>query len=351
MKAKDRMIDTCVFFEMLTYYKVYKMFGEEGVLGMIDAAQSNTADLANQIIVESGVESSEEFDLAFKTLKDKLIKEKNKLKNEHSQKENYAESLLNLILSEKLPEDVRIKRKERWAEIRNDACEKILTLCEETTIQKYLAQKRQLQAGQLFLKIVHGEINPHICATNLDEILSHTQPNAKHENWNIYDGAIVDGFIDNFVTLISTHSKSVVNELNNIVKVLRSSGDAKPGDNMQDPVNANGVYGDSLSVAWSLLSGIPYITFNQRDFIFNSKASNPNQSKRERNNRVAERLNLSNASAYTVKEELLGLVKEPTKLSSDYVLEEEGAENYSYNLANMHGETKVRKCKLINTKK
>lgn len=339
------VLDTCVFFGMLKYYRIYKGYGEQGESVLREVLEDEKHDIENlreRVQLKYGKVFKEKYkDLTFEEAVDHVKELQN---GEKANLENRIKSL------EKVAQGIDPKTGNHCIPLKKqiEASENLLTLrakkekydkeVASDVITIYKNAKNSLENGLLFLKVIRGEINPFVVQSGFDEILDHTQPKNEIPNWKVVDKDLVDGMMRDFVTLISTHSDQFLKDVEALAAKFREPTNNDNSKEMAPDVNSNLVFGDSLIMSWASMVGMPLVTQNIKDFIRNKKISQENDFKRKNIESVEQNVEFAtDALPYSTREILDGKFCEPERKNSAYELSGTKSEDYDYSLPRMRG--------------
>lgn len=171
-------------------------------------------------------------------------------------------------------------------------------------IAEYIALSNTIATAPLFEKIFKKEIKPYITDAIAHEIVAHTEKRPDNEEWLCFEKSLVDSFIETYISRITINSRELINTANNLATKLRTKSETKPLKEMHiNDVNSVGVYGDSLIMAYAILTGYNLITLNGKDFIFDKGKASGNDFIRQYIDKVAKENGFnSGALAYSVEE-------------------------------------------------
>lgn len=352
------VLDSCVFFGMLKYYKIYKTYGENVLLKLFGDDKREIAAEKEKIRLNyASYFEKYEKEYSFEEIVDKI-------------KENYSSKISSCDKKIKSLEFVRqgINPKSQEKDLKitpermNNAAEKIKALQLEhdkyandenfASIANYKDKTKNkensLENGMLFLNIAKKRLKPFIVQPGFDEILNHTMPKEDEADWVVYNEELVDGMMHDYVSLITTHSQKALDDINYLSEQFRKPTKNANTKEMAQDINSNGVFGDALIVAWSNVAGMPLITQNIKDFIYNGRIKRGNDHIRQNIQAVSKEIPFAtSALPYSTYELLHNECEFVDEQNSGYALREMFNENYIYNLKRMSGQKQIEKAMLL----
>lgn len=354
---KNIVLDTCVFFGMLWYYKTYKRHGESGLADVLEDQRKDLKKARNAVARKYGEVFKKKYkDLSFDEAVDRVKEQYN------NKKKNYAKKIASYEL---IAKGIDPKTGERTIPVARQLdvllfqlpklkiqnrkyCQKV----DSDAISTYKNLRNSYENGLLFSSIVKGELKPFLVPPSFDEVLDHTQPKNDNPKWRVVDKKLVDGMMNDFVTLISTHSEQFLQDVDNLAKKFRKPTGNEKSKEMAEDINSNDVYGDSLIMAWANMVGMPLVTQNIKDFIRNKKIKQYNDCKRKNIEAVAKETDYAtDALPYSPREILDGNFQEAQRQNSVYELSETTALDYDYSIPRMKGTEHMPSAKLAKDKK
>ncbi len=356
---KNVILDTCVFFGMLKYYKIYKRYGEQGESVLREVLEDEKHDIENLregVQLKYGEVFKEKYkDLTFEEAVDHVKElyndKKANLENSVKGLEKVAQGIDPKTGNHCIPLERQRKVLEEILPIRRAEKEKFDKEVESDVITEYKNAKNSLENGLLFLKVIRGEINPFVVQPGFDEILDHTESKNENPKWKVVDKILVNEIMRDFVTLISTHSEQFLKDVEALAAKFREPTNNDNSKEMAPDVNSNEVFGDSLIMAWASMAGMPLVTQNIKDFIRNKKIRQENDFKRKNIESVEQNVEFAtDALPYSTREILDGKFCEAKRKNSAYELSEAKSMDYNYSLPRMQGTYRVPSTKIIQEK-
>ena len=353
---KKVVLDTCVFFGLLKYYKLYKKYGEEILFEILEEEKRDLEKAREYVVQEYGEVFKNKykdltFDEAVEYIKDVYSNKKANLAKTIVSSEIVAQGIDPKTGEKCIPLEKQNFVKEIILPQRIMEYEKYCKKIDSDSISKYKNAKNNLENGLLFLNIVRGTIKPFVVQPGFDEILDHTEPKEDSTNWKLIDKNLVNGMMRDFVTLISTHSEQFLKDVEALAAKFREPTNNDKSKEMAPDINSNEVFGDSLIMAWSSMAGMPLVTQNIKDFIRNKKIKQENDFKRKNIEAVEQNIDYAtDALPYSTREILDGNFLESERKNSVYELDEAKSMIYDYSLPRMQGTKFVPSTKLIKEK-
>lgn len=149
---------------------------------------------------------------------------------------------------------------------------------------EYAASKSHAHVGRLYLKYLDRGVEFYVTPTTVDEIRLHRQlafdkeqnptpaPETKKKGHKEeFASASIDRMMQNCSPIVfeTDREREYITKLSEVLRGKRELPRLKGLQAaMKGSVNQNGVYGDSLIMAESALAGLPLVTQNEKDFIF-----------------------------------------------------------------------------------
>lgn len=354
---KNIVLDTCVFFGMLWYYRIYKKYGESGLADVLEDQKKDLKKARNAVARKY----SEVFKKKYKGLSfDKAV---DRVKEQYNnKKKNYAKKIASFEL---IAKGIDPATRERTIPITRQLEVLLFQLpklkiqnrkycqnVDSNAISTYKNLRNSFENGLLFSSIIKGELKPFLVPPSFDEVIDHTKPKADKPKWKVVDEKLVDGMMEDFVTLISTHSEQFLKDVKNLAKKFRKPTGSEESKEMAKDINSNEIFGDSLIMAWANMVGMPLVTQNIKDFIQNKTIKQYNDCKRKNIGAVAKEIDYAtDALPYSPREILDGELDEPSRKNSVYDLSETTDLDYEYDLPRMKGTKHVPSAKLAKEKR
>ncbi len=250
------MLDSCVTFKILHFFKTLKEnnFDRESVYQEIKRMKEDCAKIQynlekhNQNIFKGTV-------FEHRTINDIVNlygEDYNIILNNYKQKLNKKQKLS--------PEEIKFNEQMK------DAFENELLLTQKDA-DKYKELINFINVGNLFLKMLEGEFEFYIPSVSYEEIISHTKDIKK--GWKLFEIEEVDEFTKIYATIVNPLGEKTNDLVEKLAEEYRTpKADSNNQKEMDSKKNALGTFGDSKIMAISSLSGIPLVTINCKDFIF-----------------------------------------------------------------------------------
>lgn len=332
MEKMNVAIDSCVLFNSLGLYDVYKKYGKAEFKNQLNILNSKMNDLKNGLLSLMGEkflnkhknDSFEKLTDDFKSSISSLIT------NAKNQIESY-DCLLNGYTinrnGEKVPVSIPNERLQKIQAMKNDVENKKEQLDDIYNLyiekkEEYKDIKQQLFAGKIVEKSIDGEINLCVVEDVYNEVLNHIDSvdNTNTGNFKKFPKEQIEQYLSN-CTLIGVRSSYVLNIINTLSEAYRTPL-KEDGSSMKQDINSLGVYGDSRIMAEANLAGVILVTLNKKDFILDKSDVPDNTLIREHIQKVNEIFLpiTTDALPYTPEEFINGNYKNPTKSSELLVL-------------------------------
>lgn len=284
--GKERIcIDSCVFFHLMRYNDVFEKEGKSKLIQTI---------VADELRYKEVVANLEKF-------MQPLVEAQEKKKHQHFSFEKKLSIVNSLMKNDKI--NIPSETKDLYKKLYDELAE----------------VKSFSHLGELYIKYLGGGVSFYLTPTAQAEIAYHRSismnpSNAMSEKERRNSGIFTVPSIDSMIRKcrpirLSEEEKIYVNKLSEILRgKITIPGLEDVGAAMKDSINRLGVYGDSLIMAESIIAGLPLITQNEKDFIFNKgsyfdKKGNVDPKRRNIIKQIIDALGFSeNALPYSVEE-------------------------------------------------
>ena len=320
------IVDSCVFFGMIKYNNFLEQYGEEHLEELLIRQQEELSALRTEI----GNHFDEEFIAKYKnlTFEQQIDKFKeyrnNKISNFEKDIKKCETLLKNNFIYDKdgqkkpLPEEIRKSLENRILQNQQK-----LTFYSEPIISfnDYKVLKNSIANGTLYKMALDKEVKLNLFFVSYDEIINHTKEKENYKKWKSFTPEEVNSLTQKLFSLITTNSKEVITDLQNLARQYREPVTIDGRSEMANDINSNGVYGDSLIMAGANMSGMILLTQNVKDFIWAKKISKNNDFIRQNVFNVSQNNDYStDALAYSVDEFLSENYNVPSKQNEKYTL-------------------------------
>lgn len=280
MEKQKIAIDSCVFFHMVKYNEISENYG------------------ANEAFIEGRKDqiAFEQIQKQLDTFLGAVLKQreqKNGKRFSFDKRLSLADSLLS-NKSNAFPEEIKAQYK--------------------TLHDAYAKAKTFAFVGELYQEYKLGNVEFYLPPTAVDEINYHRDlPNKKHQGEDMFSVDAINRLASQCKKIELTSAE--IQKSTILSEILRGKIEINEIENfqaaMKDDKNKNGVYGDSLIMAESALAGLPLITQNAKDFIFDKgvaldKNGNLIPTRREAIKKILEHCELDPSTLPYTVEEFLG---------------------------------------------
>ena len=175
-------------------------------------------------------------------------------------------------------------------------------------MRQYKPMADLLSCGKLFQRAVEGKVSLFVPMDSYDEILNHTHEHTTYRgarSFNYYPLDKIKNVLKH-CTLVTTNQSRVLVGIDRLSRLYRSSDGV--GKKMDNDLNALGVFGDSRIMAEASIMGMPLITLNASDFVFDTDKQVKNDDIRLHIQSVNRTFGLANPDVkpYSVAEYLYG---------------------------------------------
>lgn len=323
------IIDSCVFFGLIKYNKFVEQYGAENLPELIARKQVELDALQQQI--ETYFDN--DFNKKYKNLsfEEKIDRFKEFRNNKIALIEKDIERISYLMQGIVYEKGGEVKHIPITDKRKQELRERLVTLREqlayyqtepEIDFNLYKLKKNSILNGKLFQRVLAGDVKLHLFSVSYDEILNHTIPKDGDRAWLCFAPEEVAALTKKYCTLISTHSTKVLEDMQDLATMYRTPVAINGRREMANDINSKGVYGDSLIMAGSNMSGMILLTHNIKDFILDKGHKTHNDYIRQNVKEVSADIQYAtDALCYSVEEFLDGKFADPKQINEIYKLQ------------------------------